>query len=390
LTSERRRSLVDPRINKLTDMLLNYSCQVKKGENVLIQCYGMTALPLVKSLVRGVYSIGALPFVTLKDDIVQRELIAGCRKDQLELMSRHDMVQMKDIDAFIGIRAHDNVNELGGLPSDKMNSYMQDYSSIIADERVNNTKWVVLRWPNNSMAQLANTSLEAFEDFYFDVCTIDYSKMSKAMDSIIELMDRTDKVHIKGPGTDLSFSIKNIPTIKAAGERNIPDGEVFTAPVRESIKGDLTYNTPAGMVLAKYIHYGATLSIFILVSFLTNFFYTDQLFAGGILSVGIVLRSALLYILYYCVLLAILLYLSSLFKRGLAAGIIVLVMGYTMSIFNQFPDIRPYLPNYLLYKAADIGNVFNNTLIPTLIISLALIIIFVFLTVRRMKKIDIA
>lgn len=147
---------------------------------------------------------------------------------------------------------------------------------------------------------------------------------------------------------------------------------------------------PAGMVLAKYIHYGATLSIFILISFLTNYFYTDQLFSGGILSVGIVLRSALLYILYYCVLLAILLYLSSLFKRGLAAGIIVLVMGYTMSIFNQFPGIRPYLPNYLLFKAADIGNIFDNTLIPTLVIAFCLIIVFVFLAVRRMKKIDIA
>ncbi|MCD4669419.1 MAG: hypothetical protein K8S14_03125 [Actinomycetia bacterium] len=147
---------------------------------------------------------------------------------------------------------------------------------------------------------------------------------------------------------------------------------------------------PAGIVLAKYIHYGATLSIFILTAFLTNYFYTDQLFDGGILSVGMALRSALLYILYYCVLLAILLYLSSLFKRGLAAGIAVVVMGYTLSVFNKFSNIRPYLPNYLLYKAADIGNALDNTLIPTLIISFCLIIVFVLLTVRRMKKIDIA
>ncbi len=146
----------------------------------------------------------------------------------------------------------------------------------------------------------------------------------------------------------------------------------------------------AGMVLAKYIHYGTTLSIFIFLSFLTNYFYVDQLFPGGILSIGIVIRSALLYMLYYCVLLAILLYLSSLFKRSLVAGIVIIVFGYTMSIFNQFSNIRQYLPNYLLYKAADIGNVFDNTLIPTIIISLSLVIIFIFLTIRRMKKIDIA
>lgn len=236
---------MDPRINKLADILVNYSCQVKKDEKVLIQCYGMTALSLVKSLVNQVYSAKAIPFVTLKDDTIHREIVSGCRKDQLNLMTKHDLVQMKDMDAFIGIRAHDNVNELGDVPSEKMNLYMRDYSSPVSDERVNNTKWVVLRWPNYSMAQLANTSLEAFEDFYFDVCTLNYSKMSKAMDSLINLMDKTDRVSIKGPGTDLTFSIKDIPTIKASGESNIPDGEVFTAPVRDSVEGEVSFNAPA-------------------------------------------------------------------------------------------------------------------------------------------------
>lgn len=236
---------MDPRIKKLAKILVKYSCELKKDENTLIHCYGATPLPLVRELVKEVYAVGAIPYVTLKDDSVLREVIKGCRKDQLTLMTRHDMEQMKDMDAFIGIRAHDNVNELGDLPGEKMNQYMKDYSSTVQDERVANTKWVVLRWPNNSMAQLAGTSLETFEDFYFDVCTIDYSKMSKAMDSIINLMDKTDKVHIKGPGTDLTFSIKGIPAIKASGERNIPDGEVFTAPVRDSVNGNLTFNTPA-------------------------------------------------------------------------------------------------------------------------------------------------
>ena len=85
------------------------------------------------------------------------------------------------------------------------------------------------------MAQLANSSLEAFEDFYFDVCTLDYGKMSRAMDSLVQVMENTDKVHIKGPGTDLTFSIKGLPAVKCGGERNIPDGEVYTAPVKESM-----------------------------------------------------------------------------------------------------------------------------------------------------------
>ena len=97
----------------------------------------------------------------------------------------------------------------------------------------------------NSMAQLAKMSTEAFEDFYFQVCNLDYSKMSAAMDSLVELMDQTDKVRLVGPGTDLTFSIKGIKAIKCAGELNIPDGEVYSAPVRDSVNGVVTYNTPS-------------------------------------------------------------------------------------------------------------------------------------------------
>lgn len=147
---------------------------------------------------------------------------------------------------------------------------------------------------------------------------------------------------------------------------------------------------PAGVVLAKYIHYTVTISLFILIAFLTNYFYINRLFTGGILSIGIVLKSSLLYILYYSVLLSILLYLSSLLKRGIIAGITVLVLGYTLSIFNQFKVVRAYLPNYLLLKAADIGYIFDNSLISTVIISFCIIILLVFLSILRMKKIDVA
>ena len=147
---------------------------------------------------------------------------------------------------------------------------------------------------------------------------------------------------------------------------------------------------PAGIVLAKYIHYTVTISLFILIAFLTNYFYINRLFTGGMLSIEIALKSSLLYILYYSILLSILLYLSSLFKRGLIAGITALVFGYSLSIFNQFKTIRAYLPNYLLFKAADIGHIFDNSLIPTVIISFCIIILLIFFSILRMKKIDVA
>ena len=145
-----------------------------------------------------------------------------------------------------------------------------------------------------------------------------------------------------------------------------------------------------GMILAKYIHYGLTFSIFILIGFITNYFYTSKLFEGGILAIGMAVRSAFLYMIYYAFLLALLIFLSSLFRRGIIAGITVILLGYTLSIFNQVTRIRAYLPNYLLFKAADIGNIFDSTLIPTIIISVVLIAIFLFFSILRIKRIDIA
>lgn len=125
-----------------------------------------------------------------------------------------------------------------------MNLYqriMRRASSYLIDH----TKWAVLKYPNASMAQLAGMSEDAFRDFYYDVSTIDYGKMSSAMDPLVELMNRTDQVQILGPGTDLTFSIKGIGAIKCDGRMNIPDGEVYTAPVKDSMNGRITYNTPS-------------------------------------------------------------------------------------------------------------------------------------------------
>jgi aminopeptidase len=236
---------MDPRLKKLADTLVNYSCRVKEDENVMIECFGSSAHELIKEIVREIYKAGGIPYISLKDNSILREILKESSVKQLQFMAKIDLLQMKSIDAYIGIRAHENVSELGDVAGEKMNLYSKYYSDVIAEERVNNTKWVVLRYPNNSMSQLANTSLESFEDFYFNVCNLDYSKMSKAMDKLVDLMNKTDEVHIKGRSTDLSFSIKDIPAIKCPGEFNIPDGEVFTAPVKKSVNGFITFNTPA-------------------------------------------------------------------------------------------------------------------------------------------------
>ncbi|HOJ09433.1 MAG TPA: aminopeptidase [Clostridiales bacterium] len=235
----------DPRMEKLAKMLINYSVDIKPGENILIETTG-EGDELARELIKATYEAGGVPFITLKNTETNRVLLENCTIEQIDRTASYEIARMKDMKAYIGIRAPENVSEMGAVPADKMKIYMEHYSKPLHSElRVKHTRWCVLRYPNNAMAQLAGMATEYFEDFYFDVCTLDYPKMSKAMDSLVKFMEKADKVRITGKGTDLSFSIKGLPAIKCDGKMNIPDGEVFTAPVRDSVNGEITYNTPA-------------------------------------------------------------------------------------------------------------------------------------------------
>lgn len=235
---------MDSRTLKLAENIVNYSIKVKEGERVLISSNGLTCLPLVKAVIKEVYKAGGVPYCDLAEAAVTRELLLGGSREQWSFLADIDMEKMKGMDAYIGIGGNENTAELADVPSDKLELYTKFYQKPVTDVRLKK-KWVVLRYPNASLAQCMGTSQEAFEDFFYKVCNLDYSKMSKAMDSLVELMNKTDKVRLVAENTDISFSIKDIPTIKCDGTMNIPDGEVYTAPVKNSINGKITYNTPS-------------------------------------------------------------------------------------------------------------------------------------------------
>lgn len=235
----------DPRIETLAKNLINYSVALKPGEKILIEVIG-TDMPLAKELIKQAYNAGGIPFITIKNPELLRLLLAGCTKQQIKDIASYEIARMKDMNAYIGIRSGENVSELGAVSQENMKLYMEHYMKPLhIDLRVKHTRWCILRYPNNSMAQLADMATDHFEDFYFKVCNLDYSKMSQAMDNLVKVMEKTKKVRITGKDTDLSFSIEGLPAIKCAGQMNIPDGEVFTAPVRNSVNGVITYNTPA-------------------------------------------------------------------------------------------------------------------------------------------------
>jgi aminopeptidase len=225
--------------------IINYSLALQQGEKILIEVIGLE-IPLAQALVKQAYLAGGVPFLNIINHTLMRELLKGLTVEQADAMARWDRARMCEMQAYIGIRSGENINEWSDLPSEKLTIYMSHYSKPVHTElRVPHTRWCVLRYPNASMAQLSGMSIEGFEDFYFNVCNLDYSKMSEAMDPLIRLMEQTDQVHILGPGTDLHFSIKNMPVIKCAGHLNIPDGEVFSAPLKESVNGRISYNSPA-------------------------------------------------------------------------------------------------------------------------------------------------
>jgi aminopeptidase len=235
----------DPRMTKLAHILVNYSLKLQPGEKVLIQDTNLE-LDFVKEIVNAVHDAEAIPFVQLNDKNLERTLYSRATEEQFKWQAKFERDRMKEMDAFIGFTSPRNVYAWSDMPGAQQDLYNRYITKLVhMEERVPNTRWVVLRFPSAAFAQMAAMSEDAFEEFYFNVCTLNYEKMSKAMDPLVELMEKTDKVRIISPGTDLTFSIKGIPAIKCDGTMNIPDGEVYTAPMKDSVNGTITYNTPS-------------------------------------------------------------------------------------------------------------------------------------------------
>ena len=242
----------DVRLETLAKNLVRYSVNLQKGEKILIEARGIDYM-LINEIVKEVYAVGGYPFVEIFDNRVQRELLRGTTEEATKLRAKYDAFRMADMDAYIGIRGGDNSYELSDIGEEQAHIESKYYSFPVHHElRVNKTKWVILRYPNPAMAQLCGMSTDAFEEFYFNVCNLDYSKMDKAMDSLKELMDKTDKVRLVAKDTDITFSIKGIGSEKCSGQKNIPDGEIYSAPVKNSVNGKITYNAPSIQGGVKY------------------------------------------------------------------------------------------------------------------------------------------
>jgi aminopeptidase len=236
----------DNRNETLAHILLAYSLDLQPGETIMLDIRGQDTLHLAKEIIKQATQMGGVPFWYYNDPSLTRPWLQGANEGQFQAFGQFHLKLMKECDAWLCLHGSDNPFELADVEGEQLNLYQRLYvEPVQLQERVKNTKWCILNYPTNSMAQLAEMSREAYEDLYYDVCCLDYARMSKAMDSLVQLMEQTDRVRIVSPGTDLTFSIKGIPAVKCDGKENIPDGEVFTAPVKDSINGHITFNIPA-------------------------------------------------------------------------------------------------------------------------------------------------
>jgi aminopeptidase len=234
--------MTDPRYTKLAKLLVEYSTALRKGDRILLD---MMDVPdeFTIELIRAARSAGALPVVETRHTRVGRELLRETDGRQAALARDLELFRMKKMQAYIAIRGSENASENADVPGGRMALYSRIIRPVL-NYRVDKTRWCVLRWPTPSMAQAAGMSTEAFEDLYFKVCTMNYRKMARAMVPLERLMKRTDRVRLRAPGTDLAFSIKGIGAKMCKGDRNIPDGEVFSCPVKDSVNGLIQFNTP--------------------------------------------------------------------------------------------------------------------------------------------------
>ncbi|MDR1782313.1 MAG: aminopeptidase [Bacilli bacterium] len=232
----------DERISKLASQLVNYSIDVKENEVVRIIAHDFETKPLVKELIKELTKQKAIAIVEFNDDEVSALQQLNTNEKRLQLTSKWELEKTIDMDAMILIRGKANEYELAKVPT-KITKQISLANKEAQNIRVNERKWVLLNYPTNMYANKAKMAYDDYQDFFYDVMLVDYPQMKKDCIVLKELMDRTDKVRIVGPNTDLSFSIKGINAVICAGEHNVPDGEVYSAPVKDSVNGHIQYNT---------------------------------------------------------------------------------------------------------------------------------------------------
>lgn len=230
---------------ELAKKILNFSCELEEGQNVMLQLIGLNGIGLMRALVETAREMKVHPFIQINDTDIQRMLVEKGDKEFWKNQAQADQLPlMKQMDAFVGIRASENIYEQADADKKANDAYSDEFlKPVHFQERVNNTNWVVLRYPSAAFAMNAKMPTEKFKEFYYKACLLDYSQLAEAMKPLEERLRNTDMIQLKGEGTDIQFSVKGQNWIPCFGKRNIPDGELFSSPILSSVDGHITYTS---------------------------------------------------------------------------------------------------------------------------------------------------
>lgn len=228
---------------QLAKKILSFSCELKEGQNVFLQLIGLNGIGLLRALVEGAREMNANPFVQIEDTEIQRILVENGDETFWKNQAEIDQLPlMKQMDAFVGIRASENIYEQSQVAKEANKAYADEFlDPVHFKERVNNTNWVVLRYPSPAFAMNAKLPTHKFTQFYYKACLLDYSKLAEAMKPLEERLRNTDMIRLQGEGTDIEFSVRGQNWIPCYGKRNIPDGELFSSPILDSVNGTISY-----------------------------------------------------------------------------------------------------------------------------------------------------
>ena len=211
---------MDNRNEKLTHNLIYNSISLNENENILVEVIGEDGLELANEIIKQAKIINAKPHLNIINYEDLRNFLINATKEDIIEYGKKDYEIMKKMQAYIGISAPTSDKSLNGVSQEKLELYNKYYTALVhLEQRVKHTKWCILRYPNEYFAKKSNMTLNEFKDFYYNVCNVDYNKMKIAMEPLKELMNKTDKVHIVAPGTDLTFSI-NGKIVKATAKEN--------------------------------------------------------------------------------------------------------------------------------------------------------------------------
>ncbi len=233
--------MVDQRIEKIADILLNHSTKVKEGDYVIIEGE-YQALELIKILYKKILQKGAFPIPKIGDDQFHSMYYKYAPDNVLKTFPEIAYNELKKVDCLIALRAPKNLKEMADVDPNKITDRTKLLEPI-KTERLKK-RWIVFNFPTNSFAQEAGMSLEDFEDFVYNACIQDWNKISKEQEKYIKLMESGSEVRIIGKDTDIKLKIKGRQFINGSGSHNMPDGEIFTAPLENETEGHIYFDYP--------------------------------------------------------------------------------------------------------------------------------------------------